>query len=73
MLVATSCRSRLDDFVFAGMVDVTNEACLDVCVHDSIAIQPTTTALDPVAAPRPWIERIGGATNLPPGVTPTEA
>lgn len=72
-LVATSCRSRLSEFIGPGMVDVTNEACLDVCVHDAIAIQPTTTDLDPVPAPRPWIERIGGATNLPPGVTPTEA
>ena len=73
--IASSCRSRLTDFVFNGsvVVDVTDEACLDVCVHDSIALTPTTTADDPVAAARPWIERIDGTTNLPKDVTPAEA
>lgn len=76
-LVASSCRSRTQDFVFAGavMVDATNEACLDVCPAEwaNIAIQPTTTASDPSPTPRPWIESIGGATNLPPGLSVTQA
>lgn len=73
--VATSCRARQADFVFNGsvVVDVTNEACLNVCPHDSIALLPTTTDLDPTPAPRPWIERIDGTTNLPAEVTPAEA
>jgi hypothetical protein len=73
--VATSCRSRLAEFVFNGavVVDVSDEACLDVCPHDAIAIQPSTTDLDPTPLPRPWIERIDGVTNLPAGVTPAEA
>ena len=76
-LVATSCRSRTQDFVFAGaqMVDATQEACLDVCPEEwaNIAISPTSTAGDPQARPRPWIESIGGATNLPPGLSVTQA
>lgn len=71
--VATSCRSRAADFVSGLGDDVTDEACLDVCVHDDIALTPTTTANDPNAVVRPWIERIGDTTNLPEGVTPAEA
>jgi len=71
--VASSCRSRAAEFVSGVGVDVTDEACLEVCVHDDIALSPTTTANDPDAVVRPWIERIGDTTNLPDGVTPGEA
>lgn len=72
--VATSCRSRLADFVFQGamQVDVQDEACLDVCAHDQIALEPTTTANNPVAVPHPWLE-VGATTNLPAGLTAAEA
>jgi hypothetical protein len=73
--IASSCRSRLGEFVFNGamVIDMTDEACLDVCPHDVIDIQPTPTELDPTPLPRPWVERIDGVTNLPAGVTPAEA
>lgn len=71
--VASSCRERLEDFVFAATIDVTIEACLSLCEHDEIDLLPTTTDLDPIATPRPWIERIDGETNLPVGVSPAEA
>jgi len=73
--VASSCRSRQEQFVFNGgsTVDVTDEACLDICSHPTIALLPTTTDVDPSPSPRPWIERIDGTTNLPKGVTPAAA
>jgi hypothetical protein len=73
--IASSCRSRVAEFVFNGamVIDVSDEACLDVCPHDAIALEPTPTDLDPTPLPRPWIERINGVTNLPVGVTPAEA
>lgn len=73
--VSSSCRQRTQDFVFQGAVqiDVTNEACLDICPHETIPLTPTSTDLDPNPVSRPWIERINGTTNLPAGVTPAEA
>jgi hypothetical protein len=44
-----------------------------VCVHDSIAVTPTPTDFDEAPKARPWMERIEGVTNLPSGVTTTEA
>ena len=56
-LVASSCRSRLADFVFEGavQVDVTEEACTDLCALDELALLPTATDADPAPAVRPWI------------------
>jgi hypothetical protein len=73
--VLESCRARTDHFVFNTVppVDATEAACLDICEHDSIEIQPTTTHNDPVARARPWVERIDGQTNLPAGVSMDEA
>jgi hypothetical protein len=55
-LRATSCRSRQTEFVFNGAitVDVTQEACLDVCALDSLGIG------------EPWIQvdNSVGTTNV---------
>jgi hypothetical protein len=69
-LVASSCTTRLDDFVLGGgLIDARELACNDVCTLDAadLEILPTTTDRDPTAAPRPWIEHNEGLTNLPPG------
>ncbi len=61
---ATSCRSRLPEFIFSGalgMIDERQRGCLDVCELDSIDL------------PDPWVEKSNGSTNLPPGVSLTEA
>ena len=60
------CTSRLSEFVFEGaiQVDVTEEACLDLCGLESLSTSPTTTHVDDVATPRPWIELGPGGTNL---------
>ena len=59
--VASSCRSRLNDFVFQGaeQVDVTEEACLNVCGHEDLGIVATAVDDDPEPKPRPWLQ--GGA------------
>lgn len=64
VLRATSCRSRLDDFVFVwafGEIDERQRGCLDHCDLDEIAI------------PDPWVEKSDGQTNLPPGVSMADA
>ncbi len=62
--VASSCRARVPDGEFASNDVDYSAACLDSCQHDTIDILPTTTASDPVASPRPWVEWSPGATNL---------
>jgi hypothetical protein len=66
-LVASSCKTRLGDFVFD--VDVRDSACNDVCSLDAddLVIQPTRTEFDPDLAPRPWLENIEGVKNIPAG------
>lgn len=71
--VLSSCRSRLGDFYFSGDDTDAEAACTDFCDLDSIEIQPTTTDDDPNPSVRPWLENIEGATNLPDGVTTTQA
>jgi len=71
--VLSSCRSRLGDFYFSGDDTNAETACTDFCEHESIEIQPTTTDDDPNPSVRPWLENIEGATNLPDGVTTTQA
>ena len=63
--VATSCRSRTQNFVFQGAIpaDATAEACLDVCPEEWSSI----------SLPVPWIESSGGVTNLPAGLDPAQA
>jgi len=71
--VLSSCRSRLNEFYFAGDDTNAETACTDFCDLESIEIQPTPTDIDPEPSARPWIENIEGATNLPDGVTTTQA
>ncbi len=64
VLRATSCRSRLNDFVFHwafGDIDERQRGCLDHC------------ALDQIDIPDPWVEKSDGQTNLPPGVGMAQA
>jgi hypothetical protein len=76
-LVLSSCRSRTQDFVFNGddPVDATDAACLSICPEQWADIEtlPTQIEEDGPSAPRPWIENIGGVTNLPDGLTTTQA
>jgi hypothetical protein len=68
-LVLSSCKTRLDDFLFnAGQIDARDLACNDICTLDAAALEilPTVTELDPEPKPRPWLERITGQSNLPP-------
>ena len=71
-LVATSCRSRTQDFVFNGAItiDATDEACLSQCPEawSNIAIQPSADG-----ATHPWIESLPGGTNLPDGLAVADA
>lgn len=73
----SSCQQRLQEFIYAQgtpiEVDARNEACLDVCQHDTITTTPTTTEEDDSAAARPWLESIEGATNIADGISPAEA
>jgi hypothetical protein len=73
--VLSSCLGRLGDFYFSGDDTNAETACTDFCnLEDAdLEIQPTTTDLDPNPSPRPWLENIEGATNLPEGVSTTEA
>lgn len=71
-LVLSSCRSRLDDFMYddPGLDDIGGLACTDHCPEQwsSIAVVETTTLDDPTPRPRPWVERREGQTNLPEGL-----
>lgn len=77
--VATSCRSRLDQFQtlpgFTPAEDARESACTSLCPEslEELRMLPTTTTEDPNAEPRPWIENILGSTNLPDGVTAEQA
>ncbi|PCC66957.1 hypothetical protein SAMN02745121_00312 [Nannocystis exedens] len=75
-LVLSSCVDRvaLGDFTF-NMED-SSAACTDVCslTDDDLPITPTETAYsNGEKAPRNWIERIEGVTNLPEGVSTVQA
>lgn len=75
-LTLSSCRSRLDEFVFDGTnppLNKQDEACNAVCSHDEIMVIPTTTADDPTPKPHPWLEGFGGASNVEGGVPMAEA
>ncbi|MCA9656554.1 MAG: VWA domain-containing protein [Myxococcales bacterium] len=73
----TSCLSRPTEFVFEGAqtIDAFDEACAAVCPTEwtNIDVQPSVTTKDPEAKVRPWLENIEGATNLPEGLTTTQA
>jgi hypothetical protein len=64
LLRATSCRSRLDEFLFSwqfGDLDERQRGCLENCDLDVIDVS------------EPWIEKGNGGTNLPPGIGVAEA
>lgn len=61
---ATSCRSRLEEFVSDGIFGYNDErqrGCLDHC------------AIDDVGLASPWVEKSNGQTNLPSGVSMAQA
>jgi hypothetical protein len=58
-LRATSCRSRLEEFMFEwqfGTLDERDRGCLQNCAHDVLDIA------------QPWVEKSEGTTNLPEGI-----
>ncbi|PRQ08444.1 hypothetical protein [Enhygromyxa salina] len=74
--VLSSCTTRLDEFSNAALdLDVRDLACSDQCslLSDDLAISPTTTAVDDTPAPRRWIERVEGVSNLPSTTDPVDA
>jgi hypothetical protein len=74
--VDTSCLSRLPNFLFGGAEPVDAQyACTDYCdpAWDTIELKPTPITGDPEPRPRPWIENIEGATNLPDGLSTVDA
>ncbi|PRQ07310.1 hypothetical protein [Enhygromyxa salina] len=73
-LVLSSCKSRLGDFNFNnGQIDASDLACNDVCEFANVAIAPTTTEVDDTPAPRRWVERIDGVSNLADDLDPAAA
>jgi hypothetical protein len=66
-LVLSSCKNRLGDFLFGDTVDVQDLACNDICTLGAaeLEILPTTTDVDDVPSPRPWLENIEGKKNIP--------
>jgi hypothetical protein len=74
-LVLSSCTSRLNDFVSQDGNDVQDLACSSICNLDEaqLEISPTATDVDPVPAPRPWLENIEGRKNIPDGTSTVEA
>jgi hypothetical protein len=72
-LVLSTCRSRLDEFSYHEGPDAREEACTDICAHETIAIEQTSTEIDPTSKRRPWVESIGGETNLRDDIPVAEA
>ena len=81
-LYATSCRSRTTAFIWQGDLlgtgdiyteDQRQAGCFDNCPYDFIDIQPTSTDDDPNLIPRPWLQKSEGRTNLPEGISMTQA
>ncbi|MCR9164804.1 MAG: hypothetical protein ACE37F_14990 [Nannocystaceae bacterium] len=77
--VASSCRSRLEQFVtlpgYSPAEDARESACTSLCPESlaDLRVLPTTTSVDADAQPRPWIENILGSTNLPEDVSTEQA
>jgi hypothetical protein len=71
-----ACNEHLEDFFFGnGAVDAMDVACNSICSYapGKLYALPTTTAEDPEPKPRPWLERIGGVSNLPLDADPLAA
>jgi hypothetical protein len=73
----SSCLSRPTEFTFDGatVIEAFAEACEAVCPPEwtNIEIQPTAIDGSEEMRARPWLENIEGATNLPEGLTTTQA
>lgn len=78
-LVGTSCRDRIADFEFLGNPPVdASDMCFDRCSSDAAdgidsGKMSTETENDPAPSVRPWIEWGPSGTNLPAGVSPSQA
>ncbi len=74
-LVLSSCKTRLQDFLFSDTIDVQDLACNDICTlsEAELEILPTQTDVDPNEVPRPWLENIEGKKNIPAGTSAAEA
>jgi hypothetical protein len=73
----TSCRSRPTEFTFNGatVIEAFDEACAAVCPEEytNIEVQPSAIDGEDEMAVRPWLESIEGRTNLPEGLSTTQA
>src|SRR5689334_157258 len=67
-----SCLDRANEFIF-NADDHFAEACESVCDHPGLAVLPSWTSADKEEKARPWIERNGSFTNLPDGITTSDA
>jgi hypothetical protein len=65
-LVLSSCIDRVAQGEFTLVEEDFSFACDDFCgkADADVEIKPTTTALDPEAKPRRWLESIEGQTNV---------
>jgi hypothetical protein len=75
-LQLTSCRSRPEDFEpLDGEVDPVTHPCLEACPEEwtDIEILPTAIQGSDELRPRDWIESSEGLTNLPEGLSVTQA
>ncbi len=77
--VSTSCRARLEDFVtppnFVPAEDARDSACLSLCPESLADLRTLPTSLEAGGerSPRPWLENVLGAKNLPEGVSTEQA
>ena len=73
----SSCRSRETEFTFNGatVVEAFDDACAAVCPEEwtNIEIQPSAISGSEDMVARPWLESIEGKTNLPEGLSTTQA
>ncbi|MEM7155307.1 MAG: hypothetical protein AAF799_20835 [Myxococcota bacterium] len=75
-LQLSSCRSRPDEFVFDGLIEVdVYDICENPCPPEwaTIQVEPTGIFDDPVPEQRPWMESIAGDNNLPAGLSYPDA
>ncbi len=75
-LQMSSCRERLQNFVFApgglGEIDKRDEACLDVCERDGFDVVPSMAG-DGEVKRRRWLENRNGSSNIPADWSTAEA
>jgi hypothetical protein len=77
--VATSCRTRLEQFLtpqgFVPAEDARESACTSLCPESLADLEtlPSTIEGSAEEVSRPWLENILGRTNLPEGVSTAQA